>query len=96
MPHTVPYDGPVPEKLTEPWPTRPTVSVYLDNGVVFDYRVDNPMKGREHAHAIITTGYRHTPEGSSDLEWFPPHRILKVKVEGGGESSNYRDTVRAT
>ena len=70
------------------------VSVYLDDGRVFEYEVASPMKGREHAHAIIAGGYRHS-EGE-DLEWYPPHRILKVKVVGGCESSAYRDTTRAT
>ena len=71
------------------------VYVYLDCGIVCEYDVDNPMKGREHAAAIITTGYRSTT-GNGDLEWFPPHRILKVKVMGGAESSNYKDIHRAT
>lgn len=78
--------------------SKPTteVSVYLDSGVVYGYSVSDPIKGREHAAAIIKTGYRHTPEGSDDLEWFPPHRIDKVKVIGGGESSAYKDRARAT
>ncbi len=71
-----------------------TVSVYLDDGRVFEYAVANPSKGREHASAIVKTGYRHS-EGD-DLEWYPPHRILKVKVSGGCESTNYRDSTRAT
>lgn len=70
------------------------ISVYLDNGVVYEYEVFDPIKGREHADAIIRTGYRHTT-ADSDLEWFPPHRIVKVKVSKGGES-NYTDTARAT
>lgn len=60
------------------------VSVYLDSGIVFEYDVDSAAKGREHASAIIKTGYRHTLQDSEDLEWFPPHRIDKVKVTGGG------------
>ena len=72
------------------------VSVYLDTGVVREYTVSSPEKGREHAAAIIKTGYRSTPEDSDDLEWFPPHRIEKVKVEGAGESTQYRDKSRAT
>lgn len=72
------------------------VSVYLDTGVVYEYEVSDAIKGREHAAAIIKTGYRHTPKDSTDLEWFPPHRIEKVKVQGGGESSAYRDSARAT
>lgn len=70
------------------------VSVYLDNGVVFDYEVADAIKGREHAHAIVMTGYRHSD--GEDLEWFPPHRIQKVKVLGGSESSAYVDSARAT
>jgi hypothetical protein len=72
------------------------VVVYIDSGIVFEYSVQDPMKGREHAAAIIKSGYRHTTIGSDDLEWFPPHRIEKVKVIGGAESSQYRDTTRAT
>lgn len=73
-----------------------TISVYMDTGVVYEYQVAEPSKGREHAAAIIKTGYRHTPEGSNDLEWFPPNRIEKVKVIGGGKSSSYKDHARAT
>ena len=70
------------------------ISVYLDDGRVFEYETANPMKGREHASKIVMTGYRHT-EGK-DLEWYPPHRIDKVKVIGGCESSAYVDSTRAT
>jgi hypothetical protein len=72
------------------------VQVYIDYGLVFEYEVSDPMKGREHAGAIVKDGYRHTAVGSRDLEWFPPHRILKVKVEDGAESTKYLDTTRAT
>ncbi len=71
------------------------LEVYMASGVVYSYKVATNDKGREHAHHIITTGYRHTPIGSDDLEWHPPHAILKVKVLGAGES-NYKDNVRAT
>lgn len=76
--------------------TMTKVSIYLDSSVVYEYEVADAMKGREHAAAIIATGYRHTPTDTKDLEWFPPHRVLKVKVEGAGESSSYRDESRAT
>ncbi len=71
------------------------IQIYLDTGNVYEYEVSDPMKGREHAAAIIASGYRHTQKDSDDLEWFPPHRIIKVKVEGAGES-NYNATVRPT
>lgn len=72
------------------------LSIYMDDGNVWEYEVANLAKAREHASAIIKTGYRHTPEDSEDLEWFPPHRIVKIKIPGGGESTAYRDTHRAT
>lgn len=72
------------------------ISIYLDDSRVFEYEVTDAAKGREHAAAIIATGYRHTPTSSDDLEWYPPHRIVKVKVSGAGESTQYRDTVRPT
>jgi len=68
----------------------------MDDGRVFEYDVASPDKGREHASKIVLTGYRHTPKGTDELEWYPPARIDKVKVSGGGESTGYRDRVRAT
>lgn len=72
------------------------IEIYMDFGVVFSYYVDNTSKAREHADAIIKTGYRHTPKGSEDLEWYPPCRIKKIKIIGGAESSQYQDKSRAT
>ena len=72
------------------------ISVYLDTGIVFSYEVEGEAKAREHAHAIVMTGYRHTPQSDdSVLEWYPPQRILKVKCEGG-MSTKYTDTSRGT
>ena len=73
-----------------------TISVYLENGVVREYEVSTPAKGREHAFSIIKNGYRSTPKETDLLEWWPPHSILKVVVSGGGESTKYKDTARAT
>jgi hypothetical protein len=69
------------------------ISVYMDDGRVFEYTVTSPDKAREHASAIVTTGYRHN-EGDT-LEWYPPHRVLKVVAQEAGES-RYVDSVRAT
>lgn len=74
--------------------TKTTIQIYMDDGRVFEYDTNSPSKGREHAAKIIATGYRHT-EGD-DLEWYPPHRIDKVKVAGACESTQYRDRTRAT
>lgn len=70
------------------------VSVYINNGNVYEYEVRDYIAGREHASAIIDSGYRHSEGG--DLVWYPPHKILKVKVESGAELSAYKDSPRAT
>jgi hypothetical protein len=62
----------------------------------YAYEVSEPHKGREHAAAIIATGYRHTPRGSMDLTWFPPHKIEKVVVAGGAGGTQYQDVPAAT
>lgn len=69
------------------------VSVYLDDGRVFEYDVESAEKVREHAHAIVDSGYRHcTKEGL--FEHYPSRRILKVKSKG--ISTSYPDRVRGT
>jgi hypothetical protein len=72
---------------------KPVVSVYMDDGRVFSYPVHDAAKAREHASAIIATGYRHND--GKEFEHYPPHRILKVKVSGG-VPTNYTDTVTGT
>lgn len=68
------------------------VQVYLDDGRVFEYEVANEEKVREHASAIIATGYRHND--GNIFEHYPPHRILKVKSEE--ISTLYKDKTRGT
>lgn len=68
------------------------VSVYLDDGRVFEYEVSDAAKAREHSHAIIMTGYRRVVE--NELEHYPPHRISKVKITGADTA--YSDKVRGT
>ncbi len=69
-----------------------TIQVYLDDGRVFLYDVENEEKVREHASAIISGGYRHND--GKIFEHYPPHRILKVKSED--ISTKYPDTTRGT
>lgn len=69
------------------------ISIYLDDGRVFEYEVVDGNKAREHSFAITSTGYRHTADGS--LEHYPPHRILKVKCSGD-ITTMYPDTTRGT
>jgi hypothetical protein len=69
------------------------VQVYLDDGRVFEYGVKSASSGREHASAIVQTGYRSTVDGV--MEHYPPHRITKVKVLGG-VTTKYSDRVRGT
>lgn len=68
------------------------IDVYLDNGVVYSYEVKSEDKVREHADAIIKTGYRHND--GEVFEHYPPHRILKVK--SSDISTKYIDTSSGT
>lgn len=52
------------------------VSVYMQDGRVFKYNVEDSIKAREHAHRIITTGWRNAVNGV--MEYYPVHQILKV------------------
>ena len=70
------------------------VSVYLDDGRVFEYEVLNAGKAREHSAAIVKTGYRHN-DGAGEFEHYGPHRILKVKVSGVVETK-YVDKITGT
>ena len=66
---------------------KPSVElrIYLDDGRVCVYDHINSMKAREHASAIIKGGLRHNDGGM--VEWYPPHRISKVKWESDGTTS---------
>lgn len=74
------------------------ISVYLDDGQVFDYTVHSMAAAREHSSAIVVTGYRSvSAEDPNVLVHFPPHRIKKVKVVGSSSfSTQYHDRVRGT
>jgi hypothetical protein len=68
------------------------IEVYMDDGRVFSYKVSTHDKVREHASAIIATGYRHND--GVVFEHYPPHRISKVKSKS--IPTNYTDTVSGT
>ncbi|GAG00273.1 unnamed protein product [marine sediment metagenome] len=76
------------------------IRVYLKNGVVFEYEVRGEREGeaaakaREHVYAIATTGYRHN-DGVSELTWYAPHWIDKIKIVGT-VPTNYPDRVMGT
>lgn len=74
------------------------IEVYVDDGNVYSYQVPDEWKGREHASAIIKTGYRSTSEKDQlVLNWFPPHRILKVKlILDSPSKTKYLDKSSAT
>jgi len=55
------------------------INVYMQDGRVFNYDVANPTKAREHAHRIITLGWRNVTDGI--MEYYPVHQILKVTFE---------------
>jgi hypothetical protein len=69
-----------------------TISIYLDDGRVFQYEVPTPGKAREHISAIIATGYRSVQASEPEvLTHYPPHRISKVKATGMPIPTNYTD-----
>lgn len=71
------------------------ISVYIKDGRVFFYYVPTSSKAREHSAAIIEGGYRHN-DGKGEFEYYPTHRILKVKVSGDVVPTNYPDDVEGT
>ena len=73
-----------------------TINVYLDDGRVFYYDVDNEESVREHSAAIIKGGYRHATGKKNGYTHYPPHRIDKVKVTGLAVSTKFPDKTRGT
>lgn len=62
-------------------PPKITISVYLDDGQVFDYEVFSQSSAREDMAAIVTNGYSSTQASEPNvLTHYPPHRIKKVQV----------------
>jgi len=74
------------------------IKVYIDDGRIFEYEITDENTVREHMGAIMKTGYRHVPKSDSSLlEWYPVHRIFKVKAIGlGNRSFSYQDTTSET
>lgn len=74
------------------------IQVYVDTGNVFQYEVESEDKAREHAEAIIRTGYRSAQaDEPTVLTWWPPHRITKVKMMLDAKSTTkYFDEVIST
>ena len=58
------------------------ISVYMQDGRVFSYDVASSAKAREHAHRIVTTGYRYLEEETDREVYVPVHQILKVVIMG--------------
>jgi hypothetical protein len=52
------------------------INVYMQDGRVFSYEVADATKAREHAHRIITTGWRNVV--NEVMEYYPVHQVLKV------------------
>lgn len=52
------------------------LNVYLEDGRVLKYCVANNDKAREHANAIVTTGWRNITDGM--MEYYPVHKVMKV------------------
>lgn len=70
-----------------------TIKIYIDTGVVYEYEVKDQAAAREHADAIVKTGYRSCAGG--ELTIWPPHRISKVKLIGSVDTA-YPDRYSGT
>lgn len=95
------------KKPLEAQPIKPTIykdevkerrnimilQVYLDDGRVCEYEIADSIKAREHASAIVKSGLRHND--GKIVEWYPPHRIWKVKWESDG-TTNYISKFKET
>jgi hypothetical protein len=72
-----------------------TIRVYLDNGIVYHYKVDTAEAARDHSAAIVKDGYRHN-DGNGEYVHYPSHRISKVKVVDGVIPTSYPDESSGT
>jgi len=52
------------------------LKVYMQDGRVFKYNVEDAIKAREHAHRIVNYGWRNVVNGV--MEYSPVHQVLKV------------------
>ena len=70
-----------------------TLNVYMQDGRVFKYDVCDQAKAREHAHRIITTGWRNESKGI--MEYYPVHQVLKVTWESTPDPMTTKYEARA-
>lgn len=61
------------------------LQIYLKDGNVFGYEVENAWKAREHAQKIWETGLRCQTE-EDEHTWYGPHWIDKIKWIGEDNS----------
>lgn len=56
-----------------------TINVYMQDGRVFRYKVEDGVKAREHAHRIVNYGWRNVEKGV--MCYYPVHQVLKVTFQ---------------
>jgi len=59
------------------------VNVYMQDGRVFTYQVEDSIKAREHAHRIINYGWRNIV--NDVMEYYPIHQVIKVTFIAPGD-----------
>ena len=74
---------------------KTTISVYFKTGQVFQYDVLDSFKAREHMSKIWEHGYRSADESGTELVWYGPHWIDKIKCSPA-PSTNYPDLKSGT
>ena len=62
------------------------IRVYFEDGRVSRYTVATPEKAREHAHEIMTKGYREVDMISKEMTYYPVHKLSKVAFDIRDES----------
>lgn len=70
------------------------INVYLQDGRIFTYQVADCAKAREHAHCIVTRGWRNCVNGI--MEYYPVHQVLKVTWNNNDDylSSKYKGLMK--
>lgn len=56
----------------------------------FRYEVGTKEQAMDHFAAITSTGYRRVND-RGQMEWYSPHLLLRIKIDGEGLETEYPD-----
>ena len=67
------------------------ISIYIaGHPGLFQYEVTTLQQAMNHFAAITETGYRRVND-RGQMEWYSPHLLRFIKVDGDGLDTNYPD-----